>query len=99
MYLRYSNGKSRTSHTEPLLKTMNQLKFVDMYNSNLLKSSRSENHNPVFIFLIEALGPISCKKSEQFFLKMSQKPISCITSNSAYSIRHEYAGQSVPREG
>ena len=26
-----------------------------------LKSLRSENHNPVFIFLIEALGPISCK--------------------------------------
>ena len=30
---------------------------------------------------------------------MSQKPISRKPSNSAYSIRHEYAGQSVPREG
>ena len=28
--LRSSNGKSRTAHTEPLLKTMNQLKLVDM---------------------------------------------------------------------
>ena len=35
--LRSSNEKSRTAHTEPLLKTMNQLKSVDMYNSNLLK--------------------------------------------------------------
>ena len=35
--LRSSNGKSRTAHTEPLLKTMNQLKLVDMYNSKLLK--------------------------------------------------------------
>ena len=35
--LRSSNGKSRTAHTEPLLKIMNQLKLVDMYNSKLLK--------------------------------------------------------------
>ena len=35
--LRSSNRKSRTAHTEPLLKTMNQLKLVDMYNSKLLK--------------------------------------------------------------
>ena len=35
--LRSSDGKSRTAHTEPLLKTMNQLKLVDMYNSKLLK--------------------------------------------------------------
>ena len=35
--LRSSNGKSRTAHTETLLKTMNQLKLVDMYNSKLLK--------------------------------------------------------------
>ena len=35
--LRSSNKKSRTAHTEPLHKTMNQLKLVDMYNSKLLK--------------------------------------------------------------
>ena len=35
--LRSSNGKSRTAHTEPLLKTMNQLKLVDMYKTKLLK--------------------------------------------------------------
>ena len=35
--LRSSNVKSRTAHTEPILKTMNQLKLVDMYNSKLLK--------------------------------------------------------------
>ena len=35
--LRFSSGKSCTAHTEPLLKTMNQLKVVDMYNSKLLK--------------------------------------------------------------
>ena len=35
--LRSSNGKSRTAHTEPLLKTMNQLKSVDMCISKLLK--------------------------------------------------------------
>ena len=37
MCLRSSKGKSRTAHTEPLLKTINQLKLVDMYNAKLLK--------------------------------------------------------------
>ena len=43
--LRSSNGKSRTAHTEPLLKTMNQLKLVDMYNSKLLKFFNSIQFN------------------------------------------------------
>ena len=53
----------------------------------------------VFIFLIKALGPISCKNMNKFSDRMSQKPISRKPSNSAYSIRHDYAGQSVPRKG
>ena len=64
-----------------------------------LKSLRSENHTPFFIFLIEALSSISCKNLNKISNKMSQKPIFRIPSNSAYSIRHEYAGQSVPQEG
>ena len=32
----------------------------------LLKSLRSEHQYPVFIFLIEALGPISCKNLNKF---------------------------------
>ena len=35
--LKSSNGKSRAAHTEPVLKTINQLKLVDIYNSKLLK--------------------------------------------------------------
>ena len=54
--------------------------------------------HPVFIFLIEALGPISCKNLNKFSNEMSLRTISG-PSNSAYSIRHEYAGHSVPRKG
>ena len=32
--------------------------------------------HPVFIYLFEALGPISCKNLKKFSNKMSQKPIS-----------------------
>ena len=31
LYFKSSNGKSRTAHTEPLLKTVNQLKLVYNY--------------------------------------------------------------------
>ena len=53
----------------------------------------------VFIFLSKALGPISCKNLNKFLKKMSQKPISRKPSNSAYCIRQDYAGQSVPQKG
>ena len=42
----------------------------------MLKSLRSENHTPRFIFLIEALGLTSCKNLNKFTIKMSPKPIS-----------------------
>ena len=71
----------------------------DIWRKIWLKSLRSENHTPRFHFLIEELGPISCKNLNKFSKKMSQKPISLKPRNSAYSIRHDYAGQSVPQKG
>ena len=50
-----SNGKSRTAHTEPLLKTMNQLKLVDMYNSKLLKFYYKLYRNQLPCYLVAFL--------------------------------------------
>ena len=48
--IRSSNGKSRTAHTEPLLKTMGQLKLVYMYNSKLLKSYYKQYRNQLHCY-------------------------------------------------
>ena len=67
-----------------------------------LKSLRSENHTPRFQLLIEALGPMSCKNLNKFSKKCPNNLFFATISgpsHSACSIRHEYAGQSVPRKG
>ena len=56
--------------------TVSDIHSTVYVNAINLKSLRSENHTPVFNFLIEALGPISCKNLNKFSKKMSQNPIS-----------------------
>ena len=83
--------------------TLDIMHFLLFSFTDPLKSLKSENHTPIFIFLIEALGPISCKNLKNFQKEKVPKTYFSQTisgpSNSAYPIRHEYAGQSVPRKG
>ena len=71
-------------------------------NYKYLQSLRSEIHTPHFHFLIEALGLISCKNLNKVSKKCPKNLFLATISgpsHSAHSIRHEYAGQSVPRKG
>ena len=68
----------------------------------ILKSLRSENHTPRFHLFNRSIRPYILKNLNKFSKKCRKNLFLAIISGSshpAYSIRHEYAGQSVPRKG